>query len=72
LPLSPDTERAYLGGDISPNPPALNAGRFVIPEGQGLGVDVDVSALERYRVDGIAGAYLDTSRKDWFPTKPAY
>jgi hypothetical protein len=29
-------------------------------------------ALERYRVDGIAGAYLDTSRKDWFPIKPAY
>lgn len=72
MSLAIDTERAYLGGDISPNPPALNAGRFVIPEGPGLGVDVDVSALERYRVDGIAGAYLDTSRKDWFPTKPAY
>ncbi|WP_158626123.1 mandelate racemase/muconate lactonizing enzyme family protein [Arsenicitalea aurantiaca] len=72
LSLAIDTERAYLGGDISPNPPVLQHGRFAIPEGPGLGVEVDVEALERHRVDGIAGAYLDTSRKDWFPIKPAY
>ena len=28
--------------------------------------------LARYRVDEIAGAYLDPRRPGWFPTKPAY
>lgn len=72
MTLAIDTERAYLGGDISPNAPKLSNGRFAIPEAPGLGVDIDEAALERYRVDGIVGAYLDTERKDWFPVKPAY
>jgi glucarate dehydratase len=72
LSIAIDTERAYLGGDISPNPPVLADGRFQVPEGPGLGVEIDESALETYRVDGIAGAYLDEQRKDWFPVKPAY
>jgi L-alanine-DL-glutamate epimerase-like enolase superfamily enzyme len=67
-----DTERAYLGGDISPNPPVLKDGRFAVPEGPGLGVDIDETVLEKYRVDGIVGAYLDKARPDWFPVKPAY
>jgi L-alanine-DL-glutamate epimerase-like enolase superfamily enzyme len=67
-----DTERAYLGGDISPNPPVLADGRFAVPDGPGLGVGVDEAALAKYRVDGIAGAYLDKARPDWFPVKPAY
>lgn len=72
MSIAIDTERAYLGGDISPNPPALKKGRFQVPEGPGLGVEVDVGELEKYRVTCIAGAYLDTERKDWFPVKPAY
>jgi len=72
MSIAIDTERAYLGGDISPNAPVLEAGRFQVPEAPGLGVDVDVEKLEKYRVPGIAGAYLDTERKDWFPVKPAY
>ncbi len=72
MSIAIDTERAYLGGDISPNAPILKGGRFLVPEGPGLGVDVDIEQLEKHRVDGIAGAYLDTERKDWFPVKPAY
>lgn len=72
LSIAIDTERTYLGGDISKAPPVLEDGRFAIPEGPGLGVEVDIEALDRYRVDGIAGAYLDSSRQDWFPIKPAY
>ncbi|MBW6425147.1 mandelate racemase/muconate lactonizing enzyme family protein [Rhizobium sp. XQZ8] len=72
MSIAIDTERAYLGGDISPNAPVLVGGRFQVPEGPGLGVDIDVEKLEKYRVSGIAGAYLDTERKDWFPVKPAY
>lgn len=72
MSIAIDTERAYLGGDIARNPPALRDGRFLVPEGPGLDVDIDEGLLGKYRVDGIAGAYLDTARKDWFPVKPAY
>lgn len=72
LSIAIDTERAYLGGDISTNAPVLSNGRFEVSERPGLGIDVDESALEKYRVDGIAGAYLDGERSDWFPVKPAY
>ena len=72
MSIAIDTERAYLGGDISRNPPVLNNGRFQVPEGPGLGVDVDIEQLEKYRAPGIVGAYLDTERQDWFPVKPAY
>lgn len=72
MSIAIDTERAYLGGDISPNPPVLEGGHFAVPEGPGLGVEVDEAAIGRYRVEGIAGAYLDSARPDWFPVKPAY
>lgn len=72
LSLAIDTERRYLGGDISAEPPALSAGAFALPEAPGLGVAVDESMAERFTVDAISGAYLDDSRPDWFPTKPMY
>jgi len=72
MSIAIDTERAYLAGDVVHNPPVLAGGTFEVPMGPGLGVDVDVEALERYRVDEIAGAYLDPARPGWFPTKPAY
>ena len=72
LSIAIDTERVYLGGDISAQPPVLAEGRFAVPEGPGLGVDVDQAMVDRYAVSGISGAYLDAARKDWFPTKPAY
>jgi glucarate dehydratase len=43
-----------------------------VPTGPGLGVDIDVAAVEHYRVEDIAGAYLDPRRPGWFPTKPSY
>lgn len=72
MTIAIDTERAYLAGDVVHNPPVLAGGTFEVPLGPGLGVDVDLDALERYRVDEIAGAYLDPARPGWFPTKPAY
>jgi L-rhamnonate dehydratase len=72
MSIAIDTERAYLAGDVVHNPPVLAGGTFEVPMGPGLGVDVDLDALERYRVDEIAGAYLDPARPGWFPTKPAY
>lgn len=72
MSIAIDTERTYLADDITANAPVLKDGRFQVPEGPGLGVDIDIQRLEKYRVSAIAGAYLDTTRKDWFPVKPAY
>lgn len=57
---------------MSRNPPALVEGRFKVAEELGLGVEINENLLEKYRVDAIAGAYLDGERKNWFPIKPAY
>jgi len=70
--LAIDTERAYLGGDIAQDAPRLQDGAFLVPAEPGLGVSPDPDVLERYKVDRIAGAYLDETRPGWFPTKPAY
>lgn len=67
-----DTERAYLADDIVLNPPVLADGAFVVPNGPGLGVEVNLEAVERYAVTAITGAYLDTANPGWFPVKPAY
>jgi len=72
MSIAIDTERAYLGGDVVRNPPVLQDGAFRVPAEPGLGVEVDVEALERYRVEAISGAYLDPARPGWFPTKPAF
>lgn len=72
MSLAIDTERRYLGGDIARNPPSLTDGAFEVPDAPGLGVDVDDQAIDRFKVDGILGAYLDENRPNWFPTKPQY
>lgn len=72
MSLAIDTERAYLAGDIARTPPALAGARFSVPQGPGLGVEVDESLVERYRVERIEGAYLDPRSPGWFPLKPAY
>jgi len=72
LSLPIDTERDYLSDDIARDAPVLRDGAFDVPDRPGLGVTVDEAQLERYRVNGIRGAYLDESRPGWFPVKPAY
>ena len=72
MSIAVDTERAYLAGDIVRNPPVLRDGAYEVPMEPGLGVEVDVEKLEAYRVEEIAGAYLDPARPGWFPTKPCY
>jgi glucarate dehydratase len=72
LSLAIDTERAYLGGDVSREPIPLRDGRYEVSDAPGLGVNVDEDLVERYRVDSIVGAYLDPANPGWFPLKPAY
>lgn len=70
LPI--DCENDYLGGDIAAAARKVVDGTMTVPTGPGLGVDVDLAAVEHYRVDDISGAYLDPRRPGWFPTKPSY
>ncbi len=67
MTVSIDTEQTYLASDIASNGPRLRDGGFDVPTAPGLGVDPDVAMLEKLKVDGIAGAYLDPSRPGWFP-----
>jgi L-rhamnonate dehydratase len=72
MSLAIDTERAYLGGDISREPIALKDGRYTLNDRPGLGVEIDEELFESYRVPSIEGAYLDPANPGWFPLKPAY
>lgn len=72
MSLAIDTERAYLGGDISQAPIPLRNGQYELSDAPGLGVDVDESMVEKYKVGSIVGAYLDPESPGWFPLKPAY
>jgi glucarate dehydratase len=72
MSISIDTERDYLGDDVIADRSGSTDGRLNVPTGPGLGVEVDLGQLERYRVDRIRGAYLDPKRPGWFPEKPAY
>jgi glucarate dehydratase len=72
MTLAIDNELSYLGGDIIAPGFAISDGALTVPTAPGLGVEVDIDAVERYRVDAITGAYLDPRRPGWFPMKPAY
>jgi glucarate dehydratase len=72
MSISIDTEHDYLGDDVIAIPFAIEGGRLAVPTGAGLGVEVDLAQLERYRVDRVTGAYLDPRRPGWFPVKPSY
>jgi len=41
----------YLAADIVKQPIALSAGAVGLPDGHGLGVEVDEAAVERFRVN---------------------
>lgn len=72
MDIAIDTERSYLGGDITSHPINLENGSFEVPEEPGLGVEVNEDFIDQFRVNEIKGAYLDDENPGWFPVKPAY
>ncbi len=72
MTLAIDNERDYLDGDVITAPFDVREGRLAVPQGPGLGVEVDLSAVDHFEVTDIKGAYLDPGRPGWFPTKPSY
>jgi L-rhamnonate dehydratase len=67
-----DCEYPYLAGDIITKRHEVRDSAMAIPTGPGLGVEVDLDQLERYRVTRVPPAYLDSDRPDWFTVKPSY
>lgn len=72
MSIAIDTEYYYHREDIVRAPFAIRDGRLPVPTGPGLGVEVDLAALERLRSDVVIGAYLDPDRPGWFAEKPKY
>jgi len=72
MTISIDTELDYLSDDVTTAPFVMNNGALAVPTGPGLGVEPDFDKINKYQVEDIRGAYLDPSRPDWFPVKPAY
>jgi L-rhamnonate dehydratase len=72
LMLAIDNQYENLSDDVVTVRHAIRDGSMRVPEGPGLGVEVDWAKVERYRTDEIKDAYLDTTRPDWFTVKPAY
>jgi len=72
LSMAIDHQYDALVDDVVTVPHAIRDGAMRVPEGPGLGVDVDWNKVARYRVNEIKDAYFDRERPDWFPVKPAY
>ncbi len=71
---SPSTPSAPISAATSrPIHPSCRTAVIQVPQDQALASrSTRKPCGEKYRVDGIVGAYLDSERRDWFPVKPAY
>jgi L-rhamnonate dehydratase len=72
MTLAIDNERQHLAGDVARALIPIERGAMAVPEGPGLGVEVDIDLVRKHEVNDITGAYLDPRRPGWFPVKPAY
>lgn len=71
-----DSHYHHQADDIITRPFAYERGCFKVPEGPGLGVEIDPEKLEKYeryhQEKGEAGEFLDASRPGWIPTLPLW
>ena len=67
-----DTQYQHLTDDVITTPFAFHRGALTVPEGPGLGVELDPSKVERYRSDELALPYLRPDDPAWFSAKPEY
>jgi len=72
LSLAIDTQYHNQSADIVTVPFKHENGRMQVPEGAGLGMELDEEKLQRFKTDVINNPYLDPSRSRWFPEKPQY
>lgn len=67
-----DTIYQHHADDILTRRIPFENGSAAVPEGPGLGVEVDLEKLETYRTEKIISAYLNPDRPEWFAEKPAF
>jgi L-rhamnonate dehydratase len=67
-----DTQYQHLTDDVITRPFIFHEGALSVPEGPGLGVELDPSKVERYRTDELALPYLRQDDPGWFSNKPEY
>jgi glucarate dehydratase len=73
---APDSHYHHQADDIITRPFAYDRGGFKVPDGPGLGVEIDPAKLEKYaryyQQKGEAGEFLDPWRPGWSPTLPLW
>ncbi len=73
---APDSHYHHQVDDIITEPFKYDKGRFQVPEGPGLGVEINREKLEKYaryyQEKGEAGEFLDPARPGWIPTLPLW
>jgi glucarate dehydratase len=73
---APDSHYHQQADDIITKPFQYEQGHFRVPDGPGLGVEIDREKLQKYaryyQEKGEAGEFLDYSRPDWIPTLPLW
>ncbi len=67
-----DTIYQHHADDILTERIAFEDGHADVPDGPGLGVEVDLEKIESHRSERIVSAYLDPDSPGWFAEKPAY
>lgn len=67
-----DTIYQHHEDDILTERIKFENGTAAVPNGSGLGVEVDERKLKKYETNQILGAYLNSENPDWFAEKPAY
>jgi glucarate dehydratase len=73
---APDSHYHHQADDIITRPFVYDHGCFKVPDGPGLGVEIDAEKLEKYaqyhKQKGEAGEFLDPWRPMWSPTLPLW
>lgn len=72
LTIAIDSNYHGMPDDIITERFSYQGGALAVPEGPGLGVEIDWDKVERYTTDRIHDPYVNRERPDWFTMKPAY
>jgi len=76
MTYAPDSLYHHQTDDIITQPFQYSRGGFKVPNGPGLGVEIDREKLAKYarlyQEKGEAGEFLDPHRPEWIPTLPLW
>jgi glucarate dehydratase len=71
-----DSHYPDQAGDVISEPFVFSRGELAVPDGPGLGVELDPDQVERYRREfertGAVNEFYDPGRPDWVPALPLF